>query len=444
MNTTTYYSNYNYNLSFGENKEEDSFDWKASIQNLSVKTDLTWYLNANNTITFGGQAIYYTFTPSDAIGVSRGKITDISLAKQFASENAIYLENEQRLWGRLNVKYGLRVSSFAYLGGATVYTYEGEPGNYKRKPIAEKKYNTNEIIKAYVNPEPRLAFNYSLSENSSVKLSYNRMAQYVHLISNTVSSVPIDIYTPSTNNIKPQICDQYSTGYFRNFMVLGGLETSAEVFYKNMTNQIDYIDGANLRFNKYMEGELIAGKGRAYGLEVYVKKTEGRFTGWVSYTLSKTERIVNGINNSEWYPTKYNRTNNLSVVGIYNLNKRWKFASTFTFASGTPFTFQDQKYQIQGYTNYIISNESRNNLLMPAYHRLDFSATLVSKERERKTKIFKYYSWELVFGIYNVYGRKNAFAIISRQDPNDPANSIASKFALFGAAIPAFTYNFKF
>jgi hypothetical protein len=270
------------------------------------------------------------------------------------------------------------------------------------------------------------------------------MAQYIHLISNTVSSVPIDVYTPSTNNLKPQLSDQYSAGYFRNFDVLGGLETSAEIYYKDMYNQLDYIDGADLRFNKYMEGEIIPGKGRAYGLEIFVKRTEGRFTGWVSYTLSKTERQVNGINRDNWYPTKYDRRHSVSLVGIYNLTKRWNLGSTFTYGSGTPFTFQDQKFQIQGYTNYIISNDARNNIRMPAYHRLDFSATLKSKEKVRQSKIFGNYSWELVLGVYNVYGRKNAFAILARQNEDNPTMSEASKFALFGAPIPAFTYNFKF
>lgn len=444
MNTTFYYSKYDYKLAFGEDKTVDFFEWKANIQNTSLKTDLTWYLNAKNTVTFGGQSIYYAFAPSDAYGVSKGRTTDISLPKQFGAENALYIANEQKITSRLNVQYGFRLSQFSYLGKGTAYTYAGEPGNYKRVPLSEKEYGDLETIKSYINPEPRLAVNYSLTESSSVKVSYNRMAQYIHLISNTVSSVPIDVYTPSTNNIKPQLSDQYSAGYFRNFDVLGGLETSAEVFYKDMYNQLDYIDGADLRFNKYLEGELIAGKGRAYGLELYVKKTEGRFTGWISYTLSKTERQVTGINRSNWYPTKYDRRHNLSVVGIYNLTKRWNLGSTFTFGSGTPFTFQDQKYQIQGYTNYIISNDSRNNLRMPVYHRLDFSATLKSKEKERKSKIFGNYSWELVLGIYNVYGRKNAFAIIARQNVDNPAISEASKFALFGAPVPAFTYNFKF
>lgn len=444
MNTTLYYSKYDYKLEFGENKEEDSFVWNANIQNTSLKTDLTWYLNSKNTVTFGGQAIYYSFTPSDAVGISKGKSTDISLSKQYGIENALYISNEQKITSRLSLQYGLRVSAFNYLGKGIAYTYAGEPGNYKRIPISEKEYSQNQTIQSYFNPEPRAAINYSLNENSSVKLSYNRMAQYIHLVSNTVSSIPIDIYTPSTNNIKPQLSDQYSAGYFRNFDVIGGLETSAEIFYKDMYNQVDYIDGADLRFNKYIEGQLIPGKGRAYGMELYIKKTEGRFTGWVSYTLSKTERLVEGINRSEWYPTKFDRRNSLSVVGVYKLTKRWNLASTFTFGSGTPFTFQDQKYQIQGYTNYVISNDARNNLRMPAYHRLDISATLVSKDKERTSRIFKNYSWEIVLGIYNVYGRKNAFAIIARQDKDNPAISQASKFSLFGAPIPAFTYNFKF
>ena len=444
MNFTAYYSNYKYKLAFGEKGADDSFEWTANILNYSVKPDFTWYLNEKNTVTFGAQSIYYTFKPSDGISVSRGKTSDISLPKKYAVENAVYIANEQKLLPRLSVAYGLRVSTFNYLGSGTAYTYSETTGNYSRYPIDSKEYKSGESIQEYVNPEPRVALNFSLSESSSLKASYNRMAQYIHLISNTTASIPVDVYTPSTNNLKPQLSDQYSMGYFKNFGQTSMFETSAEVFYKDMYNQLDYIDGASLNFNPNLEGLIIPGLGRSYGLELYVKKNEGKFTGWVSYTLSKSERQVKGINQDKWYPNKYDRRHNLSVVGIYEIAKRWSLSGTFTLGSGTPYTFAPDKFTVQGIQVPYNPGDPRNNYRLPTYHRMDLSATRKSKERERKSRIFKNYSWEMVFAIYNVYNRKNAFSILPRQNPDDPTISEAVRFSIFGSFIPAFTYNFKF
>jgi len=444
MNLTGYYSNYSYKLNFGEDKEEDYFEWTAKILNYSVKPDFTWYLNSKNTVTFGAQSIYYTFVPSNGFGVSRGTTSDISLPKEYAMENAIYMANEQKLLPKLTLQYGLRVSFFNYLGPGTAKIYGGEPGNYKREPVAIETYGDWETIQAYATPEPRVAVNYSLNDKSSVKASYNHMAQYIHLISNTTASIPVDVYMPSTNNLKPQLSDQYSLGYFRNFGKDGQFEVSVEGFYKDMFNQLDYVDGADIRFNENLEGEIIPGVGRAYGAEFYLKKAEGRFTGWISYTLSKSERKVQGINQSDWYPNRYDRRHNLSIVGIYELTKRWNISSTFTYGSGTPYTFATDKFMVQDITVPQNPGAPRNNYRLPAYHRLDVAATLKSVPKERKSKIFKNYSWELVIAVYNLYNRKNAFAILPRQNPDDPMISEAVRFSIFGSFIPAVTYNFKF
>ena len=444
MNLTTYYSNYDYKLAFGEKGEDDSFEWTSRILNYSLKPDFTWFVNNKNTITFGAQAIYYTFKPSNGISVSKGKTSDISLPLKYGSENAVYLANEQKLSSRISISYGLRVSFFNYLGEGNAYSYAGTSGNYVREPVSVQKYKSGENIKGYINPEPRAAVNFSLSESSSMKASYNRMAQYIHLISNTTASIPLDVYTPSTNNLKPQLSDQYSLGYFKNLGKNGGIETSVEIFYKDMQNQLDYIDGASLNFNPNLEGEIIPGIGRAYGAEFYVKKNEGRFTGWISYTLSKSERRVAGINQDRWYPNKYDRRHNLSVVGIYELAKRWSVSGTFTLGSGTPFTFATDKFQIQGITVPYNPGDPRNNYRLPTYHRMDLSATWKSKEKEHNSKIFKNYSWEMVFAIYNVYNRRNAFAILPTQNPDNPGMSEAVRFSIFGSFIPALTYNFKF
>jgi hypothetical protein len=317
-------------------------------------------------------------------------------------------------------------------------------GNFKRYPISSQTYSDWANIKTYSNPEPRASVNYSLNENSSIKASYNRMAQYIHLVSNTNASIPIDTWTPSTTNIQPQTSNQYSLGYFRRLGKDNQFQVSAEGFYKDMWNQLDYIDGANLRFNRFLEGELIAGKGRSYGMEFYVRKSEGRFTGWVSYTLSRSERQVQGINNNNWYPNKFDRTHNLSTVAMYELGKRWSLSSTFTFQSGTPFNFANQKYAIQDYWVGNNSDNARNNFRMTTYHRLDISATLKSKDKERNSKIFKNYSWELVFGVYNLYGRRNPFSFYPKQNPDTPGQLDAYRLSIIGAPIPSFTYNFKF
>lgn len=444
MNLTTFYSNYSYRLAFGESGADDSFEWTARILNYSVKPDFTWYLNSKNTVGFGVQSIYYTFVPSDGIIYTGGAKKDISLPNKYALENAIYLSNEQKVTPRLSLQYGLRYSFFNYLGAGTANYYPTVNGNFKRYPERIQEYGDWETIKAYAQPEPRFAVNYSMGEHSSVKASYNRMAQYIHLISNTTASIPIDVYTPSTNNLKPQLSDQYSLGYFRNIGKNKDIETSLEVFYKDMYNQLDYIDGANINFNPNLEGEIIPGLGRAYGLELSLKKTEGRFNGWVSYTLAKSERKVEGINKTEWYPNKYDRRHNLSVVGVYELTNRWSLSSTFVFASGTPFTFATDKFEVQGITVPYNPGGPRNNYRLPVYHRLDVAATLKSKEQVRTSRIFGKYSWELVFTIYNLYNRRNAFAILPRQNADNPAISEAIRFSIFGSFIPAITYNFKF
>ncbi|MBO9702835.1 MAG: carboxypeptidase-like regulatory domain-containing protein [Sporocytophaga sp.] len=438
------YSSYSYRLEFGEDMTEDSFKWTAKIINYCAKPEFTWYLNSNNTISFGAQATYYKFVPSTGVFYSGGERRDIGLPDKYAMENALYISNEQKLTARLTLQYGLRYSFFNYLGSGTAYYYDSTAGNYVRNPVGIEEFGRRKTIKAYTRPEPRIAANYSLSENSSLKASYNRMVQYIHLISNTTASIPLDVYLPSTNNIKPQLCDQYSLGYFRNIGPKQNIETSAEVFYKDMLNQLDYIDGANLFFNPNLEGEVIPGTARAYGLELFVKKKEGRFNGWISYTLSKSERKVPGINQGDWYPNRYDRRHNLSVVGIYELSKRVSLSSTFVYASGTPFTFATDKFEFQGIFVPYNPGGPRNNYRLPAYHRLDVAATLKSKEKVRKSKIFGRYSWDLVFTVYNLYSRRNAFAITPRQNPENQQISEALRFSIFGSFVPAITYNFKF
>jgi hypothetical protein len=343
----------------------------------------------------------------------------------------------------LEVNYGLRLSHFNYTGKGIAYSF-GEATAGQRKPLSDTRtYRQWESIATYLNAEPRIALKYELSQQSSVKLSYNRMAQYVHLISNTTASTPVDVWTPSTNNLKPQIADQWALGYFRNFDD-NKYEISVEAYYKRMDRLVDYIDGADLILNPLIEADLLAGDGRAYGLETQFSKTEGRWSGWVSYTLARTERRVEGINLGKWYPSRYDQLHNLSVTAFYDLSKRWTLSANFVLNSGTPTTFPTTRFEQQGYVIPHNASDERNNARIPAYHRLDVSLTLNPKEKPGK----KWQS-EWVFSVYNVYNRRNPFSIYFRQDPNrvmpdSPVNTEAVKLSVIGNFIPSVSYNFKF
>ncbi|MCS6834294.1 MAG: hypothetical protein NZ521_12025, partial [Flammeovirgaceae bacterium] len=366
--------------------------------------------------------------------------------KQYAAESAIYVANEQSLGLRLSLQYGIRLSRFNYLGKGITYDYApAEVPGTRRFPIlgSEKQYDQWETIQAYTNPEPRFSLKYELNTVSSLKASYNRMAQYIHLISNTTASSPLDIWSPSTKHIRPQLIDQFALGYFRNFKN-NLFETSVELFYKDMKNQVDYIDGADLLLNRYLEGDLLNGRGRAYGAEFYAKKTKGKINGWVAYTLSRSERLVEGINANRWFPARFDQTHNLKTVAFYDFNERWQLSTTFTLISGTPATFPTNRYEFQEYVVPHNPAEARNNYRIPPYHRLDISLQLNGKKKEGR-------KWESywVFSVYNVYARKNPFSIYfqpvrDRQPAGQPIQTNAYRLAIIGTVIPSVSYNFSF
>lgn len=448
MNLTAYYSDYDYAFGVEEDDPRDDFSWESSIISISAKPDFTYYLNNNNTIKFGAQYINYDFKPAEASFVSDGQSNSISLDEKFADESAIYIQNEQKIGARTSLLYGFRVSRFVYKGKTEQFYDETGEAGVRRELLSEdespyeerdllginyKRYNTN-----YTNFEPRLSVKYDLTEFSSLKASYNRMTQYLHLISNTVASTPIDIWLPSSNNIEPQIADQIAVGYFRNFKN-NKYETSAEVYVKDFQNQIDYIDNADIFFNQQLEGDLLSGDGRAYGLELYVKKNKGKLTGWVSYTIARTERQVQGINRGEWYPTRFDRLHNLSVVSSYELNDKWSFSANFIYSSGTPATFPTNRYEIQGLVLAHNDQDARNGFRIPSYHRLDISATLTPRTNEGRN-----WKGEWVFSVYNVYQRRNPFSIFFEQDDMDPNITNAIRFSVIGSFVPAVSYNFNF
>jgi len=440
MNLTAFYSNYDYKIIFTQPGNNQKFEWRANIVNYSLKSDLSWYINSNNTIRFGLQDIIYQFNPTTAkITDAEGKQTDLSLEKKYANELATYIGNEQKINDRFTVEYGIRISNFTYLGNTTKYTYRDTIPGITKPLVKEEKINDFWTpIKNYFYPEPRFSANFILNQQSSIKWSYNRMLQYIQIVSNTAATTPLDVYTPSTNNVKPLIADQGTIGYYRNFKD-NTYETSIEVFYKYLQNQLDYVDNADLLINKYVEAQFLQGIGRAYGIEVYIKKTKGKWNGWLSYTLSRTERKVQGISNNDWFLSKYDRTHLINFVNTYDINKKWSVSLTFVFLSGTPATFPDSKFQLQGYNVPYNTTNQRNNYRITPYHRLDIGATW--NIDAMKTKKFKN---QLVFSIYNVYNRRNAYSIYFRTNPDNPNETQAVRFSVIGSIVPAITWNFNF
>ena len=440
MNLTAFYSNYDYKIIFTQPGNNQKFEWRANIVNYSLKSDLSWYINSNNTIRFGLQDIIYQFNPTIAkITDAEGKQTDLSLEKKYANELATYIGNEQKINDRFIIEYGIRISNFTYLGNTTKYTYRDTIPGITKPLVKEEKINDFWTpIKNYFYPEPRFSANFILNQQSSVKWSYNRMLQYIQIVSNTAATTPLDVYTPSTNNVKPLIADQGTIGYYRNFKD-NTYETSIEVFYKYLQNQLDYVDNADLLINKYVEAQFLQGIGRAYGVEVYIKKTKGKWNGWLSYTLSRTERKVQGISNNDWFLSRYDRTHLINFVNTYDINKKWSVSLTFVFLSGTPATFPDSKFQLQGYNVPYNTTNQRNNYRITPYHRLDIGATW--NIDAMKTKKFKN---QLVFSIYNVYNRRNAYSIYFRTNPDNPDETQAVRFSVIGSIVPAITWNFNF
>ena len=435
-NTSLIFSRYDYNLGV-PGTGAGQFDWTSQISDYNFKEDFTWYLNSKNKLTLGFNVIYHHFDPGQIKAGDKSFFQDVKLTNYNALDNSLYISNEQSIGSRLTLRYGLRYSYFQQIGKGKVTQYQNpdQPNEYEVTGVTE--YASGKLIApGYHNLEPRLALKYMLTPESSVKASYNRMAQNLHLISNTNSPTPLDIWLPSNTYIKPLIADQVGLGYFRNLNE-NMFETSAEVYYKKMSNVIDYIDGAELFLRENMETELMRGSGYAYGLELFAKKQEGRLTGWLSYTLAKSMRKVPGINEGKEYPSSYDRTHNASVVVNYDLSKRWNFSTTWVFSTGNPTSYPVAKYDVQGNTIYLYS--TRNSDRIPDYHRLDVSMTYDFKKNDRK-KVKQ----SLNFSIYNVYARRNAYSVTFRQNADRPSVSEATRLSIIGTLIPSVTYNFNF
>lgn len=420
-NTSLIYSNYDFNVGFKSENSEINFN--SHIKDLNLKQDFTFYPNADNTIRFGFNIIHHTITPTKAEG------SDIVSNKKgrIGLENAVYASNSWKVSDKINVDYGLRLSFYNVMGGDTYHIYE------KNKLTQSIELEQGNVGKTYFNLEPRLSANYRLTPSASVKVGYARNTQNLHLMSNATGGSPTDQWIGNSYNIKPEVADQVSLGLSKNFNE-NAIELNTEVYYKSMQHQIDYRDGVDINTVPDIESELLFGKGRAYGIEILLKKKTGTLTGWIGYTLSKTERQIEGINNGQWYNAKQDRTHDLSIVGIYTLSPRWTFSGTFIYSTGNAVTFPTGKYMLNDMLIYQYG--SRNADRMPATHRLDIGATYEKPSRGKYQS-----SWS--FGLYNAYGHKNPFALTFKENKSNPEKIDAVQTSLF-QWVPSVTYNFKF
>ena len=446
-NLSAVVSKYDYDLGI----TAAEFDWVSSISNYNLKYDLKYYFSNNFKLDFGASSIYYDFDPGQIRPTSEASaVNPMTLDRKKALESGLYVNAEHKLTNKLTAQYGLRYSAFSRLGGQAMVDYaNNQPvvyntvlGIYERgTEVGETDYDKGDAIKRFGNFEPRLSLAYQLNELSSFKAGFSRVTQYIHLLSNTASATPLDVWTPSGKYVAPQLSNQYAIGYFRNFKdKVYSMEV--EAYYKNTDNRIDYIDGSDLIGQNTIETEILNGESRAYGLELLLRKNEGKLTGWIAYTLSKSEQRTPGgtagglgINDGEWYNTPYDRTHDISISGAYKLNDKWSFGTNLVFQTGRPVTYPNGQYEYEGIS--VASYATRNSDRLPAYHRLDLSVNY--KPNRKPDRRFK---GEWVLGIYNAYNRKNAASISFGQNFETGANE-ATRTSIFGI-VPSITYNFKF
>jgi len=446
-NLSLIYSDYFYGLIL----DFVGFEWDSGITNYNLKYDFNHYISEKVKLSYGVNNIYIKFNPGKIIpnredsGIVAEKLTD-----KYANEFAAYIDAEHKINDNFRMQYGIRFSNFTRLGQDELNTYDeaviyNEEFKKYESAVATgtNNFKRSDVISNFNNFEPRVSLSYIYNNNTSIKASYNRMVQYLHLLSNTASPTPLDIWAPSGKYIKPQLLDQYAIGYFKRFKD-GKYTLETEAFYKDIQNRIDYINGANLVANNEIETVILNGKARAYGLEVLLKKNEGNFQGWIAYTLSRSEQLTEGrtvnepgINNGEWYSTPFDKTHDFSINASYKLSEKWKFNSNFVFQTGQPANYPVGQYEVQGLNVPIYDDNRRNADRLPAYHRFDVSATLTpEKNKDRR------WQGEWVFGIYNLYGRQNAASLAFRQNQETFRNE-AVQTSIFGV-VPSVTYNFKF
>jgi hypothetical protein len=431
VNTTAVYNDYKFD--FGAVQDNFSVNLKSGIRDLTLKSDFDYYLSTDHKLKFGAQYTFHRFTPSVVSGNQDTVLFEPNNAQtKYAREVGIYIQDDWELSEKFKLNYGFRVSGFQQVGAYTDYTRDAD-GNKLDSTV----YGSGDNVKTYGGFEPRVTARYAFNDATSIKASITRNIQYIHLVTNAGSSLPTDVWVPSTLRVKPQLGWQYAVGMFRNFSD-NMFETSVELYYKSMQNQIEYREGYTPSFRD-PEEEFVFGNGWSYGSEFYINKSRGKLTGWIGYTLSWTWRKFPQLNAGEKFPAKYDRRHDLSVVGIYELSKKWKLSGVFVYATGNTITLPERFYLIEGVLAQQFS--ALNQYRLNSYHRLDFSATYVPKPNS--TKKFRS-SW--VFSVYNIYSRMNPYFIYIDQEGSVADNTLqvqAKQVSLF-PVIPSVTWNFKF
>ncbi len=424
-NTSLIFSDYDYTVEIlsGDN----DFDISSGIRDINFKTDFQYFHNSENSFRFGFIGFYHTFLPGEINSIGEN-VNSYTVDNKYGIELAAYISHETDLTHRLKLNYGLRYSGYLNLGPGTEYVFDSN-----NLAIDSSTYKSGDIINYYGGFEPRFSATYLLDETSSIKGSYTRNYQYIHLLSTSTTATPIDVWLPTTSIVKPEIANQISLGFFKNFQN-NQFETSVEVYYKNMENQVDYENGADIYFNKEIESQLVFGTGYAYGVELYLKKNFGDLTGWLSYTLAKTERKFDEINDGNPYSARQDRTHDFSITAIYKLNKWWTFSANWIYYTGDAVTFPSGKYVVDGNTLNLYTE--RNGYRMPDYHRLDVGATMILSKSKTS-------EMSLTFSLFNAYNRKNAYTITFQESETNPQYTEAVRLALFGV-IPSITFNFNF
>lgn len=430
FNLSLIYSRYNYVIGTPEG-DANSFRWNSKMQDYSTRFDFTHYITNRHTVRYGLSTIYHEFFPGSAYGLgSQSVFTKFLIPAEYAFEHNLYISDEFKATDKLTFKYGLRLALFQNAGPGTYFDYDE-----KYNPVDSIVYRNGNIFNTYSSLEPRIAFTYLVNKMSSVKGSYSLTTQFLTLAQNSTAGTPLDIWFPASPNVKPQLCDQFTLGYFRN-LKQNMYEVSAEIYYKDLRNVIDFRDHAQLLLNQYLEGELRIGRGYSHGVETMVRKNEGRLTGWISYTYSRSYRVIPEINNGRRYNAPYDKPHSVNVIFNYDISKRLLVSSTWVYATGLPVTFPTGRAVIGKSIIPIYSN--RNAYRMTDYHRLDLSVSLKGKEKPGKNV---HGEWNLSF--YNAYNRHNSWSINFMQDPKNPNITYAEKTYLF-SVIPALTYNLKF
>ncbi|HNP94476.1 MAG TPA: TonB-dependent receptor [Cyclobacteriaceae bacterium] len=440
-NTTFIASNFDYKLDFDDPLQ--GFVWKSRVQQFSINNDLTYFITPENELSFGYQVSYRRFQPGVISPNSENSIYEtVRMDRQFALDHALYIDNQQKLSDKVNISYGARLSIFQNIGKADIAVYADPTDNVTITRIDTLHYGSFENIKTYINVEPRFSLRYAINDRSSIKASYNRMVQNTHLITNGTIPVPFNTWNPSGYYLKPQIADQVALGYFRNLSD-HNIELSAEAFYKELQDVTEFADNANVFFNKDLAVEFRQGKSTAYGIEFLAEKTEGKFTGFASYTLSKVTRTVPGVNQGRAYLANYDRRHVFNAAATYEFSRKWTFGATFTYSSGRPITIPSGRYEFEDYNVDMITE--RNAYKLAPIHRLDLSATLTpQKNKDRK------WHGQWVFSLYNVYNRQNPFTLYTRTMQDEDGNIVGdgsqkeARMVYLFPVIPSVTYNFKF